>query len=236
MENAEELIRKSAENDIHLIVNGTDPQSNMEVLNLAAGYNNVHAALGYFHTLADDITDDDIDLLDSQLRDGNVVAVGEIGIDYYYTKENRDKQKELFDEMLNLAEKHNLPAIVHCRKAMQDTFDILSEHDVRGSMHCYQGSGEMALRFINQGFYIGVGGPVTQTNNKKIKRMLEKIDIGNVVVETDSPYLPPEAKTGMANTPMNITLIIEKIAEKFDMDYDEAAEITAENAKRLFQL
>ena len=157
MGNAEEIIRKSAEKDIHLILNGTDPVSNEEVLELSSKYDNVHAALGYFHTFADEITEDDISLLDSQLDNANVVAVGEIGIDYYHGKDNRESQIELFERMLTLAERHDLPVIVHSRKAMQDTLDILKRHDAVGSLHSYSGSAEMAREFIKLGFNIGVG-------------------------------------------------------------------------------
>ena len=107
MENAEEIIIDAAENDIHMILNGTDPKSNREVLELASKHDNVHAALGYFHTFADDVTDEDITLLHHQLENSNVVAVGEIGLDYYHTKENRDAQINLFEKMLELAEKHD---------------------------------------------------------------------------------------------------------------------------------
>ena len=154
MDNAEEIIRQAAENDICIILNGTDPSSNREVLELSAKYENVYAALGYFYSFADEITEEDIFLLDSQLTNDNVIAVGEIGIDYYHTKDNADKQKALFEKMLDLAQKHDLPVIVHSRKAIQDTFEILKKHDVVGSLHCYQGSGEMAREFIKLGFYI----------------------------------------------------------------------------------
>ena len=185
---------EAADNDIHLVLNGTDPSSNREVLELSDKYDNVHAALGYFYTLADEITDEEIELLDMQLGSDNVVAVGEIGLDYYHTKDNRDKQIELFENMLVLAEKHDLPVIVHSRKAMQDTFDILKKHDVVGSMHSYQGSAEMAQQFIRLGFYIGVGGTITHKNNKKARRMLENTDINHMLLETDSPYLSPQPK------------------------------------------
>ncbi|WP_405298218.1 TatD family hydrolase, partial [Methanobrevibacter sp.] len=204
MENAEEIIKQAMDNDIHLILNGTDFKSNKEVLKLAGKYDNVHAALGYFYTLADEITDDDLAILDRQLENESVIAVGEIGLDYYYTKDNRDKQIELFENMLILAEKHELPVIVHSRKAMQDTFDVLERHQVVGSLHCYQGSSEMAKRFIDLGFYIGVGGPVTNENNKKTRKTVNEIDINHMLVETDSPYLPPQEKKGEMNTPLNI--------------------------------
>ena len=236
MENAEEIIMEAADNDIHLVLNGTDPSSNREVLELSDKYDNVHAALGYFYTLADEITDEEIELLDRQLGSDNVVAVGEIGLDYYHTKDNRDKQIELFENMLVLAEKHDLPVIVHSRKAMQDTFDILKKHDVVGSMHSYQGSAEMAQQFIRLGFYIGVGGTITHKNNKKARRMLENTDINHLLLETDSPYLSPQEKRGEMNTPLNIRYVSGKIAEELDMEESDVIEITAENAKALFNI
>ena len=236
MENAEEIIMEAADNDIHMVLNGTDPSSNREVLELSDKYDNVHAALGYFYTLADEITDEEIELLDMQLGSDNVVAVGEIGLDYYHTKDNMDKQIELFENMLVLAEKHDLPVIVHSRKAMQDTFDILKEHDVVGSMHSYQGSAEMAQQFIRLGFYIGVGGTITHKNNKKARRMLENTDINHMLLETDSPYLSPQEKMGEMNTPLNIRYVSRKIAEELDMEESDVIEITAENAKALFNI
>lgn len=236
MENAEEIIMEAADNDIHMVLNGTDPSSNREVLELSDKYDNVHAALGYFYTLADEITDEEIELLDMQLGSDNVVAVGEIGLDYYHTKDNRDKQIELFENMLVLAEKHDLPVIVHSRKAMQDTFDILKEHDVVGSMHSYQGSAEMAQQFIRLGFYIGVGGTITHKNNKKARRMLENTDINHMLLETDSPYLSPQEKMGEMNTPLNIRYVSGKIAEELDMEESDVIEITTENAKALFNI
>ena len=234
MEDADGIIRQAAENDIQLILNGTDPQSNIEVLELSSRYDNVHAALGYLYPFADEVSDEDITLLDKQLENNNVVAVGEIGIDYYHTKENKEKQKELFEKMLELSEKHGLPVIVHSRKSMQDTFDILKSHDVVGSMHCYQGSAEMAKEFVKLGFYIGIGGPVTYKNNKKTKKALKEIGISHVLVETDSPYLSPQEKKGEGNTSLNLNYITRKIAEELDMDEDEVVEITTENARKLF--
>ena len=236
MENAEEIIKEAQKNNIILILNGTDLESNEEALKLSEDYENVYAALGYFYTLADEITDEDILLLDNQLKKDKVIAVGEIGLDYYKGKENKDKQIELFEKMLTLAEKHNLPVIVHSRKAMQDTYDILKKHNVVGSMHSYQGSVEMAKEFIKLGFYMGIGGTVTHTNNKKTRKMLNEIGIEHILLETDSPYLPPEEKRGEMNTPLNIKYIIKKIAEELDIEESEVIEITAENAKKLFEI
>ncbi|MDO5815090.1 MAG: TatD family hydrolase [Methanobrevibacter sp.] len=236
MENAEEIIKEATENDIILILNGTDPSSNMEVLELSGRYENVYAALGYFYTFADEVSDEDIFLLDEQLTNDKVVAVGEIGLDYYHTKENKDKQIELFEKMLTLAKKHGLPAIVHSRKSMQDTFDTLKKHDVVGSLHCYQGSAEMAREFVKLGFFIGIGGSVTYDNSKKIIKTLNEIDITCVLVETDSPYMAPQQKRGERNTPLNLKYVIGKISELLDMEESKVGEITCENAKRLFKI
>ena len=236
MENADEIIKEAAENDIHIILNGTDPQSNREILELSNKHENVHVALGYLYTFADEATDEDILLLDTQLKNEKVVAVGEIGLDYYHTKDNKDRQKELFEKMLGLGEKHSLPVIVHSRKSLQDTFDILKMHDVVGSMHSYAGSAEMAQEFIKLGFYIGVGGPITHTNNKKTRKMVKEVDINHILVETDSPYLAPEEKRGEKNTSLNLKYIIRKLAQELDMGEDEVIGITTQNAKNLFRI
>ena len=236
MENAEEIIKEAQKNNIILILNGTDLESNEEALKLSEDYENVYAALGYFYTLADEIRDEDIVILDNQLKKDKVIAVGEIGLDYYKGKENRNKQIELFEKMLSLAEKHKLPVIVHSRKAMQDTYDIIKKHAAIGSMHSYQGSAEMAREFIKLGFYMGIGGTVTHTNNKKTRKMLNEIGIEHILLETDSPYLPPEEKRGEMNTPLNIKYIIKKIAEELNIEESEVIEITAENTKRLFKI
>ena len=236
MENAEEIIKEAAKNDMHIILNGTNPKSNKEVLELSSKYENAHGALGYLYTLADEITDEDISLLDKQLENDEIIAVGEIGLDYYHTKDNKDNQMVLFEKMLNIAEKHDLPVIVHSRKSMQDTFDILKRHDVVGSLHCYQGSAEMAHEFIKLGFYIGIGGPVTHDNNKKIRKMLKEIDISHMLVETDSPYLTPQEKRGEKNTSLNLKYIIRKIARELDMEEKDVIDISTQNARRLFRI
>ena len=236
MENAEEIIREALNNDIIVILNGTDPESNEEVLELSKKYENAYASLGYFYTFADEINDELISQLDNQLNNDKVVAVGEIGLDYYKGKENRDSQIELFEKMLTLAEKHDLPVIVHSRKAIQDTYDILKKHKVSGSLHSYQGSAEMGKEFIKLGFYLGVGGTITHSNNKKTRKMLKNIGISNIVLETDSPYLAPEGKRGEENNPMNLIYIIGKISEELDITEEEIIKITTENAQRIFKL
>ena len=236
IENAEDIIKECSKNNIYMILNGIDPKSNKEVLELASKYDNVYAALGYDHSVVNDITEEDIKLLDEQLNNDKVIAVGEIGLDYYWVKDNKDTQKELFEKMLNLAEKHNLPVIVHAREAVQDTYDILKKHKVIGSMHCYQGSKEMAKEFIKLGFYIGIDGPITYKNNKKHKEMIKEIDINHILIETDSPYLSPEPVRGKQNTSMNLKYIIKTISDELNISNEEMLKILEKNTKKLFNI
>ena len=236
IENAEEIIKECKKNNIYMILNGIDPNSNKEILDLAKKFDNVYAALGYDHSVVNDITEEDIKLLDEQLSNEKVIAVGEIGLDYYWVKDNKETQKELFEKMLNLAEKHNLPVIVHAREAIGDTYDILKKHKVIGSMHCYQGSKEMAKEFIKLGFYIGIDGPITYKNNKKQKEMIKEIDINHILVETDSPYLSPEPVRGTQNTSMNLKYIIKSASDELNISNDEMIKILENNTKKLFNI
>lgn len=235
MKDAEDIIKKCEEKGIILLLNGIDKESNSEILELVKKYDNVYAALGYDHSVAGKITEEDIKILDEQLSNDKVVAVGEIGLDYYWVKDNKETQKELFENMLFLAEKHNLPVIVHAREAIQDTYDILKTHKVIGSMHCYQGSIEMAKEFIKLGFYIGIDGPITYKNNKKQKEMIKNIDASRILVETDSPYLSPEPVRGEKNTSLNLIYILKKIGEELDMSLDDTINMTTSNARRLYE-
>ena len=234
--NAEEIIKKCKNENIKMILNGIDKDSNIEVLELSRKYDNVYAAIGYDHSIVDEITDEDITLLENQIKSNKVVAIGEIGLDYYWIKDNKEKQKELFIKQIDLANKYNLPIIVHSRDAVNDVYEILKEKNARGTIHCFSGSKEMAKEFIKLGFYIGIDGPITFNNNKKQVEMIKEIDLNHVLVETDSPYLSPEPKRGEKNTPLNLKYIIEKIAKECDLTYSEVVKITTDNAIKLYNL
>ena len=233
---AEDVIKKCNDNNIKIILNGIDTASNLEVLSLANKYDNVYAAIGYDHSVVDKITEKDLQLLEEQLNNKKVVAIGEIGLDYYWVKDNKDKQKELFIKQIELAEKYNLPIIVHSRDAVQDVYDILKNYNVKGSIHCFSGSTEMAKEFIKLGFYIGIDGPITFKNNKKQREMIKEIDINHILVETDSPYLSPEPKRGEKNTPLNLIYIIRKISEELNVSEEALSRITYNNACNLFNI
>lgn len=234
--NAEEIIKKCKDENIKIILNGIDKESNKQVLELSNKYDNVYAAIGYDHSVVNKVKEEDFILLEEQIKSDKVVAVGEIGLDYYWVKDNKEKQKELFIKQIDLAIKYNLPVIVHSRDAVQDVYDILKTKNVTGSIHCYSGSTEMAKEFIKLGFYIGIDGPITFKNNKKQREMVKDIDINHILVETDSPYLSPEPHRGEKNTPLNLKYIINQIAAERDLSYENVEKITTDNALRLFDL
>ena len=236
VENADEIIKECKKNNIIMILNGLDKKSNLEVLELSKKYDNVYAAIGYDHSVVDKINEEDLILLENQLQNEKVIAIGEIGLDYYWEKDNKEKQKQLFIKELELAEKYNLPVIIHSRDAVQDVYDILKTRNLRGSIHCYSGSTEMAQEFIKIGFYIGIDGPITFKNNKKQRQMVKDIDIKHILVETDSPYLSPEPNRGKANTSLNLVYIIKQIATECNMNYEDIRDITTNNARKLFKI
>lgn len=237
MENYENIIKECDKNNIKLIINGTDKESNEEILKLSKIFDNVYASIGYAQDVANDINEDDFILLEEQIKNNKIVAIGEIGIDYYWTKENKDKQIYIFKKQLELAEKYNLPVIVHARDAVQDVYDNIKKSNVRkGSMHCYSGSYEMAKEFIKLGFKIGIDGPITFKNNKKQVELVEKLDLKDLLVETDSPYLSPEPNRGKQNTPLNLIYIINKIAEIKNETPEKVIKILNENTINLYNL
>lgn len=236
VENAEEIIKECKKNNIYLILNGIDKKSNLEILELSKKYDNVYAALGYDHSVVNEITNDDLKLLENQIQNEKVVAIGEIGLDYYLIKDNKEKQKQLFIKELDLAEKYNLPVIVHSRDAVQDVYDILKTKKLKGSIHCYSGSTQMAQEFIKIGFCIGIDGPITFKNNKKQREMVKNIDINHILVETDSPYLSPEPNRGKVNTSLNLIYILKQIALELNMSEEEIIKLTTNNARNLFKI
>ena len=236
MDNYIDIIKESASKDISMIINGYDNKSNKEIIDLSNKYSNVYSAIGLNYDGIDNFTDKDLEDLEELLKSNKIVAIGEIGLDYYWTKENKDKQIYFFEKQLALAEKYNLPVIIHARESIQDTYDILKKYKVKGTMHCYSGSLEMAKEFIKLGFLIGIDGPITYKNNKKGVEVVEGIPLEHLLLETDSPYLSPEPNRGKQNSPLNLIYIAEKIAEIKGISTEEVIEKTTNNAKELFNI
>lgn len=236
IENAEKIIKECYKKNIKLIINGLDKKSNEEVIKLSKKYSNVYAAIGYSQDVTDSVKDEDFILLEKQIKENDIVAIGEIGIDYHWTKENKERQKEIFVKQIDLAKKYNLPIIVHSREAEEDVYEILKKKDVKGLMHCYSGDYVLARKFISLGYFIGIDGPITFKNNKKQLELLKNIKLDNILLETDSPYLSPEPFRGQTNTPLNLIFIIKKISEIYNISEKEIIEVTNENVVKLFNI
>ena len=237
MSDYKEIIEECDKQDISMIVNAVDIGSSKDIISLSKTYKNVYAAIGLNYDTIDRVEEKDLIELEKLIKNEKIVAIGEIGLDYYWTKDNKDKQIKYFKAQLKLAKKYDLPVIVHARESVQDVYDILKEMDIhKGSMHCYSGSLEMAREFIKLGFKIGIDGPITYKNNKKGVEVVQNIDIKDILIETDSPYLSPEPNRGKTNSPLNLKYIVEKIANIKNMSIEEVKEITTNNAKELYRI
>ena len=219
-----------------IIINGYDVKSSIEAVEIASKNKDVYAAVGIGPENIDDYNDKNYVIIKDLLKNKKVVAIGEIGLDYYWTTDNKEKQNHVFSKMLQLAKENNLPVIVHSRDSINDTYELLKKYEVTGIMHCYSGSYEMAKKFIDLGFLIGIGGIVTFKNSKKIKNIVASLELCNLSLETDSPYLTPEPYRGIKNTPCNISLIADKIAEIKSISVDEVSKITGHNVITKFDL
>lgn len=199
-------------------------------------YKSLYASVGYHPEVINKIVDKDFEILENLVKNNEkIVAIGEIGLDYYWYKDNKEKQIEVFRRQLEIAERLNVPVIIHSRDSIGETYEILSQYKVRGVIHCFSGSLEMAKKFINLGFVLGIGGVVT-FKNSKLSNVIENIGLENIVLETDSPYLTPEPNRGKTNESSNIPHIAEKIASIKNVSTEEVMKITTQNAILLFDL
>ena len=217
-----------------IIVNGCDMKSNLEVLDLVNKYDIVYGAIGFHPTELIDNEEESINFLNDHINDNKIVAIGEIGLDYHYEDTDKERQQRLFKKQLEIASQFKKPVIVHSRDAIQDTYDIISNYTLTGSIHAYSGSLEMAREFIKLGFCLGIGGVCTYKNAKNIQNVIENISLAYILLETDSPYLTPVPFRGQTNTPCNIPVIAEKVAEIKNVSVSEVANATTSNANRLF--
>ena len=232
--NIDEIIEKAKENDVkYLIVSGSERDDNKLNIKLLDKYDNIFLSAGYHPSMASSVTEDDYNFLEKCLMNDRVVAVGEIGLDYHYGKEDMEDQKELFRRQLDLAKKYNKPVVIHTRDAFLDTYNILREYNLSGVIHCFSGSLEVAKQYLDLGYYLGIGGVVT-FKNSKLKDVIKEIGLGRVVFETDSPYLSPIR--GEKNEPGNVKLVCEFISDLLDLSFDEVANITSNNVINLFRL
>lgn len=235
------LIESLRANNIDLVFNiGADIKTSKASVELAKKYDHIYAVVGVHPHDAEDAEDNYLDILRELSLEEKVVAIGEIGLDFYYDNSPRDIQRKVFKEQLKLAKELNLPVVIHTRDASQETFDILKEAgkdgSLRGIMHCYSGSVEMAKEYIKLGFYISIAGPVTFKNSRVVKDVAKEIPLDKLLIETDCPYLSPEPHRGKRNEPKFVKHTAEKIAEIRGISLEELAKATSENTKRIFNI
>ena len=240
-EDRHELLSSMGKNNVSNIVNvGASIDGCRRTLALAEEWDFIFAALGVHPSDVNDLNEESFSWLKQNLKHPKVVAVGEIGLDYYWEKEPeaQEKQRNWFCRQLELARETNLPVIIHSREAAADTMEIMKEHaqGIPGVIHCYSYSKEMAREYVKMGYYIGVGGVVTFNNAKKLKETVEEISLEHIVIETDCPYLAPEPYRGKRNSSLYLPYIIEEIARLKGISPEEVEEVTFRNALNLYEL
>lgn len=216
-----------------IVVSGCSRESIDEVVVLKDKYDMVYVTIGYHPEYADIITLDDLDYLKSLLKESKVVGIGEIGLDYHYGKENKEKQLWLFESQLKIALELSLPVVIHSRDATQDTIDTLKKYNVKGIIHCFSGSLEVANTYVSMGFLLGIGGVIT-FKNSKLKDVVKEISLEKIVLETDSPYLTPVPYRGKVNSSKYLEYTAKFISMIKNISVLELAEITSKNASSLF--
>ena len=230
------VIKNAIDNNVNrLIVNGCDLESNKEVLDLIKKYDIVYGAIGIQPSEINNNYDEELEFIKKHINDDKIVAVGEIGLDYHYDVD-KEPQKYVFKKQLDIASEYNKPVIIHSRDCIKETYDILTEYSLKGVLHCYSGSLEMAREFNKLGYLLGIGGVSTFKNAKSIIDVIKNVSMEYIILETDSPYLTPEPFRGKRNEPSYIPLIAKRVAEVKSLDIEEIEETTTLNARRLFDI
>ena len=219
-----------------MIASGCDNKTNKEVLELIKKYPNVYGTLGIHPSEIDSITNDSLKIIEDNINNPKIVAIGEIGLDYYWVKDNKEKQKEIFIKQLELAKKYKKAVVIHTRESIGDAYNILKKYKLKGTIHCFSSSLEMAKEFIKLGYKIGIGGVLTFKNSIKLQEIVKELDIKDILIETDSPYLTPEPYRGKKNEPSNVLYVAKKVSELKNMKLEDVINITSKNAVQEFDL
>lgn len=230
----DDIVNLAKKSDVNILINnGCDSKSNKEVIDLLDKYKNMYGAIGIHPEEVDNYSLNDIKFIEKNLNNKKVVAIGEIGLDYHYSKENKEKQIKLFELQLDIANKYKVPVIIHSRDATEDTINILRKYNIKGVIHSFSGSLETAKIYIKMGFLLGINGVVT-FKNCNLKDVLVNIGLNNIILETDSPYLTPVPYRGKQNNPSHILDIAKYISEIFNVSLEEVSKITTKNVLDLY--
>ncbi len=228
------LLSMESKNVCGIINCGCDINSSLKSVEFSKEYPFVYAAVGYHPENIPENSEFDETSLISLIKEEKTVAIGEIGLDYYWDSSRAETQKIFFEKQLCLAEKLNMPVIIHSRDACDDTLQIIKRHNVRGVMHCFSGSVETAEEYIKLGFYLGFGGAVTFKNAKRAVSVVQAVPMDRILLETDCPYMAPEPFRGKRNDSTLIKFVAEKIAEIKKISPETVKSTTLNNAKKLF--
>lgn len=233
----ERVISDAISNDVKMMIAiGYDYKSSLKAIELSEKYDFIYCAIGLHPSEAHKEKDLELSWIKSLINHKKVIAIGEIGLDYYWDKTHIDIQKTMFEKQLTLASLYDLPVIIHNRDATSDCYNILLNHKCRGVLHCYSSSLEMAKKFISLGYYLGIGGVLTFKNSKEIKRVVKEIDLKYLLSETDSPYLTPVPYRGKLNEPGFVRFVVEEISKIKELDIEEVKKQLFQNANDLFKL
>ena len=234
----EELLASMKDNGIGTIVDvGSNMETSTWIVEAVTRYPMMYGAVGVHPSDTAELKESDIDTLKKYAAMDRILAIGEIGLDYYWDEPERSIQKKWFEAQIELARDVKLPIIIHSRDAAKDTYDImkaLHAEEIGGVVHCFSYSKEMARQFLDMGFYIGIGGVVTFKNAKKLVDVVRFVPINKILLETDSPYLSPVPFRGTVNNSQNLKYVAEKIGEIKQISPEEVCKITAQNAKEIF--
>ena len=233
----EKLLERMQNRGVEYIVNvGASMASCKSTIGLIRRFPYVYGALGIHPNDISDLTEEDYKWLEKSINKPKIVAVGEIGLDYHWN-DNREAQIAAFERQINMAKDTNLPIIVHSRDAAQDTYDVMKANKVEeigGVVHCFSYAKEMAEKFMDMGFYLGIGGVLTYKTAKKLKEVVEYMPMEKMLIETDCPYLTPEPNRGKRNDSFNLPYVVNAIAEIKGISPAEVIDITSDNAKDLY--
>lgn len=236
----DELLNSMEAGGITTIVNiSSDKKSIADTIALTEKYPFIYGAVGIHPCDTLGLTQKDLDDIRAASRLDKIVAIGEIGLDYYWDEPDRKIQKKWFEAQLELAREEKMPVVIHSRDAAKDTVDMmqaLKAEEIGGVVHCYSYSKELAKTFLDMGFYIGIGGVVTFKNARKLKEAVEYVPMDAIVLETDSPYLAPEPNRGKRNSSLNLPYVAQQIAEIKGISYEEVVMRTRKNAEALYRM
>lgn len=233
-DNIEEIINRFKDNI--MIISGYDPISNRNVIDIVKKYKNVYGTLGFHPSEVDKFSEEEFNYIKNNINNSKIVGIGEIGLDYHYGSNDKEKQIKMFKSLLDLAQSENISVVIHTRDAAQDTMNILKNYKLKVDIHCFGYSLEIAKECIKRGYRLGIGGVLTFKNSKKMVEIVSNIPIENILLETDSPYLTPEPFRGKKNEPFYLSYVIDKISEIKKISIDEVKKITTKNAKEQFDL